>query len=189
MIASLTGRVLSISNGQVVIDVRGVGYLVNHLPQAASKLTLGEEVSLVTSLVVREDAFTLYGFLEPDELKVFELLRSVNGVGPKSAMAILSELSVERISQAVASESDGTFRAVSGIGAKTAKLITLSLSGKFTVSGNAASTASDKALTALIGLGWSEKLAREAVEKVYSPEASEKEILKLALSYLSRGKR
>ena len=130
MIASLTGKILSSSNGQVVIDVQGVGYLVNTTSQASKSLEIGNTSRFFTNLVVREDSMTLFGFLQSRELEIFELLLSVNGVGPKSALAILSQLSVDQISAAVFNETDATFKSVSGIGAKTAKLIVLTLSGK-----------------------------------------------------------
>ena len=136
VIASLTGLVLSSSNGQIVIDVQGVGYLVHSTAQTVGSISEGVKVSFHTSLVVREDAWTLFGFRNKQELEVFELLRSVNGVGPKSALSILNQLSVEQIAQAVSEESDESFKAVSGIGSKTAKLITLTLAGKLVATGS-----------------------------------------------------
>ena len=188
MIASLTGMVLSSSNGQVVIDVAGVGYLVHTTSSTVGSVSEGDRASFHTSLVVREDAFTLFGFVSKSELEVFELLRSVNGVGPKSALSILNQMTVEQIAQAVAEESDASFKAVSGIGAKTAKLITLTLSGRMSApsSRGAPSNQSETAVNALVGLGWSERQARDAVHEVGNPGMTDKELLKAALRNLSK---
>jgi holliday junction DNA helicase RuvA len=190
VIASLTGEVLSSSNGQVVLDVSGVGYLIHSTPSVVGSVGTGKSVRFFTSLVVREDALTLFGFLDADQLEVFELLRSVNGVGPKSALAILGELSVDQIAQAVSSEADQVFKAVSGIGVKTAKLIVLTLAGKMAGGpvGNL-SPSSEIAVAGLIGLGWSERQSREAVASVASPDRTDKELLKAALQILSKARK
>ena len=188
MIASLTGMVLSSSNGQVVIDVTGVGYLVHTTSSTVASLSEGQKTSFYTSLVVREDAFTLFGFVSRSELEVFELLRSVNGVGPKSALSILNQMSVEQIAQAVSEESDAAFKAVSGIGSKTAKLITLTLSGKMQAPATkgAPASQSEKTVSALVGLGWSERQARDAVHEIGNPGMTDKDLLKAALKTLSK---
>jgi Holliday junction DNA helicase RuvA len=191
LIASLTGLVVSNSNGQVVVDVQGVGYLVHSTSATVGSISQGDSVNFHTSLVVREDAWTLFGFETRQELEVFELLRSVNGVGPKSALSILNQLSVEQIAQAVAEESDESFKAVSGIGSKTAKLITVTLAGKFVSSGSNTSSASgsESAVSALVGLGWSERQAREALQQVGSKDFSDKQLLKAALQVLSKARK
>jgi Holliday junction DNA helicase RuvA len=191
VIASLTGLVLSSSNGQIVIDVQGVGYLVHSRAQTVNSVSLGDSVSFHTSLVVREDAWTLFGFANRQELEVFELLRSVNGVGPKSALSILNQMSVEQIAQAVSEESDESFKAVSGIGSKTAKLITLTLAGKLMGSGSksAVSSINESAVSALVGLGWSERLSRDALQQVASKDFSDKQLLKAALQVLSKARK
>lgn len=191
MIASLTGTVLSSSNGQVVIDVQGVGYLVHSTAQTASSISPGDNFSFHTSLVVREDAWTLFGFDTKQELEVFELLRSVNGVGPKSALSILNQLSVEQIAQAVSQDSDESFKAVSGIGSKTAKLITLTLAGKFVspIPSSSTSSGSESTVSALVGLGWSEREARDALQQVDAKGLSDKQQLKSALQVLSKARK
>jgi Holliday junction DNA helicase RuvA len=191
VIASLTGLVLSSSNGQIVIDVQGVGYLVHSRAQTVASISKGEKVSFHTSLVVREDAWTIFGFENRQELEVFELLRSVNGVGPKSALSILNQMSVEQIAQAVSEESDESFKAVSGIGSKTAKLITLTLAGKLVGSGlkGAALNVSESAVSALVGLGWSERQSRDALQQVGTKELDEKQLLKAALQALSKARK
>jgi holliday junction DNA helicase RuvA len=191
VIASLTGLVLSSSNGQIVIDVQGVGYLVYVTAQTVGSISEGESVSFHTSLVVREDAWTLFGFRDKQELDVFELLRSVNGVGPKSALSILNQLSVEQIAQAVSEESDESFKAVSGIGSKTAKLITLTLAGKLVAKGpkSASSSTNESAVSALVGLGWSERQSRDVLQQVGSKDMSAKQLLKAALLVLSKARK
>ena len=130
MISSLHGVVLHTTPDQVVIEVGGVGFSVAVPTDVAHTATVGELLQLHTSLIVREDSLALYGFAERDELEIFGLLISVTGVGPKSALGVLSHLTVDQIAEAVTSEDDAPFRRVSGIGPKTAKLIVLQLAGK-----------------------------------------------------------
>lgn len=174
MISSLRGTVLRASGAEVVIEVAGVGYLVNVTPEHALSLRAGDETLVHTSLIVREDALSLYGFLDADQLSVFDLLLGVNGVGPKSALGVLAALTPEQIAAAVQSDDDAAFRKVSGIGPKTAKLIVLQLAGKLHVTARPApnrasaakSTVADDVRVALVGLGWPERAAAEAVTEV-----------------------
>ena len=189
MIASVSGKVLASTLGAAAIDVGGVGLFVNTTVRTSSSLIIGQQASLLTVLIVREDSLTLYGFLDSIELETFDLLRSVNGVGPKSALSILSALTVQEIADAVASESDGVFKSVPGVGVKTAKLITVSLAGKLPWGSNSGSSSvtNRASVEALVGLGYSEKEAAKAVAKVSKPERSNQEVLKLALQHLARG--
>lgn len=189
MIASVSGKVLASTLGAVTIEVGGVGLFVNTTVRTSSSLSIGQQASLLTVLIVREDSLTLYGFLDSIELETFDLLRSVNGVGPKSALSILSALTVQEIADAVASESDGVFKSVPGVGVKTAKLITVSLAGKLPWGSNSGSSSvtNRASVEALVGLGYSEKEAAKAVAKVSKPERSNQEVLKLALQHLARG--
>ena len=123
MISSLRGSVLHVGAESVVVEVGGVGFAVAVPVPLARALHLGDEAFLHTNLVVRDDALSLYGFAERDELETFALLVSVSGVGPKSALGVLSALSVDQIAEAVAAEDDAPFRRVSGIGPKTAKAL------------------------------------------------------------------
>ena len=138
MISSLRGSVLHVGAESVVVEVGGVGFAVAVPVPLARALHLGDEAFLHTNLVVRDDALSLYGFAERDELETFALLVSVSGVGPKSALGVLSALSVDQIAEAVAAEDDAPFRRVSGIGPKTAKLIVVQLAGKLHASPRAA---------------------------------------------------
>jgi Holliday junction DNA helicase RuvA len=189
VIASVSGKVLASTLGAVTIEVGGVGLFVNTTVRTSSSLSIGQQASLLTVLIVREDSLTLYGFLDSIELETFDLLRSVNGVGPKSALSILSALTVQEIADAVASESDGVFKSVPGVGVKTAKLITVSLAGKLPWGSNlgSSSVTNRASVEALVGLGYSEKEAAKAVAKVSKPERSNQEVLKLALQHLARG--
>ena len=187
MIASVSGKVLASTLGAVTLEVGGVGLLVHTTNRISSTLAIGQSATLQTVLVVREDSLTLFGFLEAMELETFDLLRSVNGVGPKLALSILTSLSVAEIADAVASESDAVFSSVSGVGVKTAKLITLSLAGKISGGSSTLITGTARAsVEALIGLGYSEKEATITVRKVSSPNMSDQDILKLALQHLAK---
>lgn len=170
MISSLHGSVLSTGVDNVVIEVGGVGFSVFVPAGVARTARVGEQLRLHTSLIVREDALTLFGFADAVELDVFSLLLSVTGVGPKSALGVLGHLTVDQIAAAVGADDDAPFRRVSGIGPKTAKLIVVQLAGKLHApaaasagpSADAASAVIGQVTAALVGLGWSEKIAAEA---------------------------
>jgi Holliday junction DNA helicase RuvA len=200
VISSLRGTVLAISGGSIVIEVGGVGFSVQVTPDHALSLRLGDEAMVLTSLIVREDALSLFGFADAEQLQVFDLLTGVSGVGPKSAIGVLSVLSPEQIAEAVTAEDDAPFRKVSGIGPKTAKLIVVSLSGKLAVTRRAPrstasappSSLSESVLIALVGLGWPEKVAADAIaEAVAETDESARDnvqsLLRLTLSRLGPG--
>lgn len=181
MISSLHGAVLHSTADQVIIDVGGVGFSVAVPADVAHTATVGEKLLLHTSLIVREDSLSLFGFADRSELEIFGLLISVTGVGPKSALGVLSHLTVDQIAEAVTGEDDAPFRRVSGIGPKTAKLIVLQLAGKVHPVGAGTKAAKagpvdvvDQVTAALVGLGWSEKVAAEAAAQT-AAEATEAE--------------
>ncbi|WP_448810174.1 Holliday junction branch migration protein RuvA [Agromyces bauzanensis] len=196
MISSLRGRVLTAAGSSVVIEVGGVGFHVNTTPTLALASRSGTDITVHTSLIVREDALTLFGFSTRDELDVFELLIGVTGVGPKSALGVLSALSPQQVAAAVQADDDAVFRKVSGIGPKTAKLITVSLAGKLVATASMPAPATvatggvaESVLAALTGLGWSERVAAEAVEETMAAAsgteaASVPSLLRLTLSRL-----
>lgn len=173
MISSVRGTAVHVDADSVVVEVGGVGLSVAVTSQVARSTHVGQALTLHTNLVVREDALSLFGFESRDELQVFTQLLGVTGVGPKSALGILSTLTVGQIADAVADDDDAPFRRVSGIGPKTAKLIVVQLAGKIqapragipTRSGSSAAV-SAQVMQALIGLGWSERVASEALESV-----------------------
>ncbi|GAA2890778.1 Holliday junction branch migration protein RuvA [Microbacterium esteraromaticum] len=168
MISSLRGTVLHADSTHVVIETGGVGFSVFVPGDVAHTAVVGEQLRLHTSLIVREDALTLFGFSDRDELEIFGQLLSVTGVGPKSALGVLSHLTVDQIAEAVTAEDDAPFRRVSGIGPKTAKLIVVQLAGKVqprvasAPAGAPATATVEQVAAALVGLGWSEKVAAEA---------------------------
>lgn len=177
MIATLRGRVLSASTGSVIVDVGGVGFQVAVTSDHALSLRTGHEATIHTALIVREDELALFGFESEEAREVFDLLRGVSGVGPKTALSILGTLGVDGIAVAIAAEDDAPFRRVTGIGPKTAKLIAVSLTGKLrpglartAVSEEASDVAAD-VIRALVGLGWSERVAGQTVQEVLSEAA------------------
>ena len=161
-------------------------------PANALRLRVGTEATLRTALIVREDDLSLYGFADADERAVFDLLRGVTGVGPKSAMGVLAAMEPGAIAAAVAAEDDAAFRKVSGIGPKTAKLIVVSLSGKMQgIAQRAPGTSGptpvgDSVLAALIGLGWSERVAAEAIDEAMAASTGEITVSALLRSALGR---
>jgi Holliday junction DNA helicase RuvA len=172
MISSVRGTVLAITGPAVIIEVGGVGLAVQVTPQHALSLRVGSEASVRTALIVREDDLSLFGFVDADELTVFDALRGVTGVGPKSAMGVLAAMDPGQIAAAVLAEDDAAFRKVSGIGPKTAKLIVVSLAGKLAISPTSGRSAKarpssvvDSVLVALVGLGWNERAAGQAVDE------------------------
>lgn len=203
MISSLRGTVLHASGGRAIIETGGVGFTVSLTPNHVLSLRVGEEATIHTSLIVRDDAFALFGFVDTDQLTVFELLLGVNGVGPKSALGVLAVLTPDHIADAIANEDDAPFRAVSGIGPKTAKLIVVSLAGKLptftarlveTGTEARASSIRESVVIALGGLGWPERTAKEVVDEVLSAlndsdQPTTAELLRLALQRLGPAKR
>jgi len=180
MIASLRGTCIDVAGSAVVVEVGGVGYAVTVTPSHALTMRHGSEVFLRTAMIVREDEHLLFGFESTDALQVFDLLRSVSGVGPKSAMGVLAHMEPAQVANAVANDDDGAFRKVSGIGPKTAKLIIVALSGKLAAyeqapvvaaaRGGAAHPAAVDVVAALIGLGWREDAAQRAVDDTIATE-------------------
>lgn len=186
---------LAATGTTAVIEVGGVGLAMQVTPRHSLSLRVGSEAFVRTALIVREDDLSLFGFAEAEELEVFDHLRSVTGVGPKSALGVLAVLTPAEVARAVATEDDGAFRAVSGIGPKTAKLIVVSLAGKLLVAPSyaparaAESSVSESVLVALVGLGWPERVASQAIEDA-AATASEADLattpslLRLALAAL-----
>lgn len=191
MIARLKGLLIEKTPPTVVIDCNGVGYECEVPMSTFYNLpALGESVTLLTHLVVREDAHLLYGFGTDRERVTFRQLLKVNGIGAKSALSILSGLSVEDLVQAVALQETGLLTRVPGIGKKTAERLLLELKDKFSIEGLAASANAPKSaaadiLNALVSLGYNEKEALLAVKQL-APEIGVSEGIKLALKSLSK---
>jgi holliday junction DNA helicase RuvA len=198
VIASLRGTLIARAGSRVVIEVSGVGYAVALTERHARELRVGDTMRVHTCLVVREDDLSLFGFADEGELGLFELLRTVSGVGPKSALGVLGVLTPEQIARAIADDDDAPFRAVSGIGPKTAKLIVVTLAGKLAApalsAGAGASPTAPAELAmslvaALTGLGWPERTAVEAATQVIGADSDAAQtalpvLLRRALSML-----
>jgi Holliday junction DNA helicase RuvA len=191
MIASLSGEVLEKQAGSLIIGVGGVGLLVGVPTGVADHARVGEHIFLYTHLLVREDALNLYGFENPEMRQLFLLLLSVNGVGARMALAILSTMTADAIRRAVINEQPDLFARVPGVGKKTAQKILLQLQGK--VGGattlEAVSRLTDmdtEVLDALTTLGYSIVEAQSALQSIPkdAPEDVE-ERLRLALQYFS----
>jgi len=175
VIASVRGEVLAAGAGWVVVAVGGIGLRVE-VPGRLAGAHLGAQLALHTQLVVREDSLTLFGFATVQELEVFTILLGVSGVGPRSALGVLTELTPAEIARAAAHEDEAPFRKVSGIGPKTAKLIAVQLAGKLdprAFADGEVPVASPKAeedhaaatvVQGLIGLGYGEAQAEAAVD-------------------------
>lgn len=197
MISSVRGRVLFTDAEHVVVEVGGVGLAVATPRALLRDVQPGAEVQLYTHMVVREDALALFGFADLDERAVFIRLLSVSGVGPKSALGVLSHMTVAQIASAVAAEDDAPFRRVSGIGPKTAKLIVVQLAGKLTVAAApqagagapAQAALTPQVIAALVALGWSERVSAETVDAILADQdaaadSSVPALLKRALAHL-----
>jgi len=190
MIAALQGDVLSVKDDNLVVRVGGMGFKVFVTASAAQQAHPGEPVSLHTHLVVREDSLTLYGFDTESERDFFILLLAVNGVGPRTALAILSTLTVDAIRRAVLSEQADIFSRVSGVGKKGAAKILLGLQGK--VSGDLGGgimpfeDTDTGVIEALTGLGYSIIEAQTALQSLGKDAPKDMESrIRLALQYFS----
>ncbi len=191
---------LSSGAGWAVVGLGGLGVRVEVPSGRVAQFHPGDAVSLHTSLVVREDSLTLFGFATEAELAVFGHLIAVSGVGPRSALGVLSGLAPQEIARAVAAEDEKPFRKVSGIGPKTAKLIVVSLAGKLDAvaqaadepgaAGPAAPGAADAVADGLVGLGWSQSDAELAVADAIQAGAPEEHagLLRAALALLQAGR-
>jgi len=166
MIAQLRGKPVASTPEGLVLDVGGVGYLVAATPAAVRKATGADEVTIETYMVVREDALQLYGFAERAERDLFVQLLTVNGVGPKVALAIVSGSPADELRRAIVREDIARFVAIPGIGKKTAERIVLELKEKVGVLEAMAPTGDLVARDALVELGWSVLDAERALQDV-----------------------
>ncbi|MFY8022688.1 MAG: Holliday junction branch migration protein RuvA [Candidatus Nanopelagicaceae bacterium] len=196
MIAHLSGSILDVRLNQLVIDVGGIGYQVTVAPELAADSRVGQSISLHTSLVVREDSWTLFGFSNADAKNLFEQLQSVTGIGPKVASALLAVYQPEELRSAIAAQDNAALERVPGIGKKVASRIILELKDKFGGGYRSKSSLSGpwrtQVIGALTGLGYSAKEAESALDDVLSDfgrtptETDLPEMLKLALAQSRR---
>ncbi len=190
MIGRITGTLAEKNPPQLLIDCNGVGYEVDVPMSTFYNLpALGERVTLLTHLVVREDAHLLYGFLTPAERATFRELVKISGIGPRTALAVLSGLSVAELAQAVAQQQAARLQKVPGIGKKTAERLLLELKGKLAPDLSSPATVASDAqadiVQALVALGYNERDAG-AAGKALPSDVGVAEGIKLALRALSK---
>ncbi|MGA5323071.1 Holliday junction branch migration protein RuvA [Streptomyces seoulensis] len=201
MIAFVSGTVAALAPDSAVVEVGGVGMAVQCTPDTLAKLRVGQAARLHTSLVVREDSLTLYGFADDDERQVFELLQTASGVGPRLAQAMLATHRPDTLRRAVATADEKALTAVPGIGKKGAQKLLLELKDRLGAPIGAPAVGApvsqgwrDQLHAALIGLGYATREADEAVTAV-TPQAEAAggapqvgQLLKAALQTLNRAR-
>lgn len=189
MIAKIKGKLEYIDDGFAVVDVNGVGYKIFASPFTLGKMAGQSEVEFHTHTYVREDTLALYGFRTQEELKMFELLISVSGVGPKAGMGILAIADPKTIRTAVLNEDSSILTRVSGVGKKTAERVILELQNKVAdlpLSDRKEAMAGNDALEALVAMGYSSVEAREALKGVANNITDVGERVKAALRSLGK---
>jgi len=169
MIATLTGEIKSISLDRAIIEVGGVGLSINLTQNTATHLNLGTIVTFHTSLVVREESLTLYGFLTPESKDLFEQVQTVSGIGPKVALAILGSLSPDELAAAIATENISAIERVPGIGRKGAQRLILELKGKL-------SDLSEGTRITNHQPAWREQLTNALISLGFTPKDSDRAI-------------
>jgi len=174
MIAQLNGKLINVGTGFIVMDVSGVGYQVHVTSDMLAELTqkINQEITLLTHLVVREDVQDLYGFSKEEEVGFFKMLIKISGVGPKSALSIMSVAPIDILRSAIAQGDNSYLTKVSGVGRKTAEKVVLELKDKLVepTTGELADLKGDMdTFEALKSLGYSQGEAREAIKNI-SPE-------------------
>jgi Holliday junction DNA helicase RuvA len=193
MIAHIRGRMTEKNPDHVVIECNGLGYHVNISLQTFSTIPDDENVKLFTHLVIREDAHIIYGFATKTEREIFKLLVSVSGVGPSTAITVLSSMDTEEIQRAIASENVSKIQSVKGIGIKTAQRVIVDLRDKILKSYEISeelptsnNTIKIEALSALEVLGFSRKKVEKVIQVILqdSPDVSLEELIKQALKNL-----
>lgn len=191
MIAQLNGKLIEKNPTSIIVDCGGVGYEVKISLTTFSAIGSEESVKIFTQFIVREDAQILYGFSAKEEREVFNYLISVSGIGPNTAMIMLSSLSPEEIAHAIQTEDVRTIQSIKGIGVKTAQRVIIDLKDKMlkmTFSTENIFTQNNTnrfdALTALVSLGFDKKLVDKALDKVSTGEETVEQLIKQALKIL-----
>lgn len=184
MIATLNGKIKEVETNSIILDVNNIGYRISATKNTLLNMRTDQEVFLYTHFAVRENSQVLYGFTEKEELQFFELLLTISGIGPKSALGILDSAPIETIKEGVASGDASHLTKVSGIGKKSAEKIIIELRdklGSFPSHDGVNFEGGGVAIEALTSLGYGEREAREAIQKVdrsLSAESMIKEALK-----------
>ena len=173
MIAHLTGTVRHLTTEKVVLEVGGVGYSISITPRTSTHIVMGSEISLSTTLIVREDSMTLFGFLDSRDRDIYETLQNVTGIGPKVALAITGALTPDELARAISLEDIAAIEKVPGIGRKGAQRLILELKGKLVADTTTPQLAThsavrDQLLSALTGLGFSAKESDLAINNTFA---------------------
>lgn len=188
MIAQVRGVVIARDAAAVIVDLHGLGLRVACTPRALAGARVGSEVVLATSLVVREDQWQLFGFVDDAERDAFVLLQSVSGIGPRIALAAVSTLDPERIAAAITGNDLALLTKIPGIGRKGAERMCVELRDRMAMVAAPTSGWQASVRDALVGLGWSSAQAESAVDKVAEQDASPEvaDALRAALQILGR---
>lgn len=191
MIASLKGTIELIDSSHIILDVAGVGYKVAATRDILAKAKSGDKIKVFTYTHVKEDILELYGFLTIEDLKLFEHLISVSGIGPKTALGIFSLNSSQDIIQAIISGNDDFFSGVPRLGKKNAQKIIIELRGKFIDYGSLSpldglGTANNEILSALKTFGFTTREIQEALKQIHGKGETSEDKIKLALKYLGK---
>ena len=191
MIGSLNGRLIEKNPTELLIECSGVGYEVKISLNTFTQLTESEQIKLHTKLIVREDAQILYGFFTKEEREMFNYLISVSGIGPNTAIIMLSSLIPEEIAHAIQTDDVITIQGIKGIGAKTAQRVIIDLKGKVIKFSSSAETFVLKgnktrfdALNALVSLGFDKKSTEKVLDKIDNGEQTVEQLIKEALRLL-----
>jgi Holliday junction DNA helicase RuvA len=195
VISSIRGRVLSVGLDHAVVEVGGVGFAVQAAPSTLATLRVGEEAGLATSLVVREDSLTLFGFADADARELFRLLQTVSGIGPRLALAALAVLEPHQLRNALADSNIAVLTQVPGIGRKGAERLIIELRDKVNAlaagggpvaAGGRSAGVRSSVVEALVGLGFAGKQAEQAVDGVLAENggADTSAVLRKALATL-----
>lgn len=188
MFGHITGKIFDIKPTRIIIKAHDIGFIIHSTLSYIEKLRLGMEASFWTHTAVRENSFDLYGFETEDELKVFELLITVSGVGPKSALAILGVAGVKSIENAVSSKDTSFLTKVSGVGKKTAEKIVLELDGKLVASTESGGSRNEDVdvYEALKSLGYRERDIQETIKNLPKDLVGANDKIKHALKNLGK---
>jgi Holliday junction DNA helicase RuvA len=201
MISLISGVVRSIATDKVIVEVSGVGLAVSVTTQTSSQLNIGVPVQLFTTLIVREDALTLFGFLDEESRSTFELVQTVTGIGPKVALAIMGSHSPQTLAAAIAQEDISAIEKVPGIGRKGAQRLILELKGKISDFGSGHKSSHhqpvwrEQLTAALVSLGFTAKDSDSAINSVIAEygetgiEPTEVELSELLKKALQSGRR
>ncbi len=186
MFGHISGKVFDLKPTKAIIKSGGIGFVINSTVSCLAKLKTGEEASFWVHTAVRENSIDLYGFETETELRIFELLLTVSGIGPKSALSILSVAGAESVEKAVASGDTSFLTKISGIGKKTADRIAIELAGKLTSSGGGGAERDADVYDALRTLGYREKDAQDAVRNLPKEISGTNDRIKHALKNLGK---